>query len=236
MVTGFMISLIYILVFSKIYAENTETIIYIYVLSAIAALVGSKVLYILISLPQLRSDIISKGFMITLNFYLSGGFVFYGGLIAALISTYYWCRAFKTNLYNVASILLPVLLITAGFGRIGCSMMGCCHGKETLSPLYVMYTNSEIAPNGIHLVPTQLYEAILDFVLVIYFSVSAMRYKKEHILDQYLIIYSVFRFIIEFYRGDAMRGFILDLSVSQWISIIILIVVIAKSIYKNQKN
>ena len=229
MVTGFLASLIYIITFSKIHSENTETLIYVYVLSAVAALIGAKVLYILTILPQLCADFETKGLMATLDIYLSGGFVFYGGLIAALIAACYWCRSFKINIYDAAAVLLLALLITAGCGRIGCSLIGCCHGKETLSPLYVMYIKSEIAPNGVHLVPTQLYEAILDFALAIYFTVCAMKNKKEHILDQYLIIYSVFRFIIEFYRGDTARGFILGLSLSQWISIGIFIAVILKT-------
>ena len=229
MVTGFLASLIYIITFSKIHSENTETLIYVYVLSAVAALIGAKVLYILTILPQLCADFETKGLMATLDIYLSGGFVFYGGLIAALIAAYYWCRNFKINIYDAAAVLLPALLITAGCGRIGCSLIGCCHGKETLSPLYVMYIKSEIAPNGVHLVPTQLYEAILDFALAIYFTVCTMKNKKEHILDQYLIIYSVFRFIIEFYRGDTARGFILGLSLSQWISIGIFVAVIVKT-------
>ena len=229
MVTGFLVSLIYIIIFSENHSENTETLIYVYVLSAVAALVGAKVLYILTILPQLCANLETKGLRATLDIYLSGGFVFYGGLIAALIAAYYWCRSFKINIYDAAAVLLPALLITAGCGRIGCSLIGCCHGKETLSPIYVMYIQSEIAPNGIHLVPTQLYEAILDFALAIYFTVCVMKNKKEHILDQYLIIYSVFRFIIEFYRGDTARGFISGLSVSQWISIGIFVAVILKT-------
>lgn len=86
--------------------------------------------------------------------------------------------------------------------------MGCCYGCPTDSSLGVTFHVSPIAPNGVALVPVQLLEAAAEFLL---FAV---------LLGGYLATYGVLRFTLEFFRYDNYRGFLGPLSLSQWISIV----------------
>ena len=70
------------------------------------------------------------------------------------------------------------------------------------------------------LIPAQLYSSGLDF-LHFFLLVMIARNKKSdgQVTACYLIFYSVGRFIIEFFRGDIIRGSVGVLSTSQFISI-----------------
>lgn len=120
---------------------------------------------------------------------------------------------------------MPSVALAQAFGRIGCFLAGCCYGKETESAIGVIFKNSPFAPNGIKLIPTQLISSlllfILTFVLVRYADKTWRRPFK--VAGLYMILYSIGRFIIEFFRGDEERGNIGFLSTSQFISIFILI-------------
>ena len=89
--------------------------------------------------------------------------------------------------------------------------------------LSIQYWQSEYAPNGVKLIPTQIYSSIGDFALAFLLMAYARREpKKGKVAAVYCIFYSVGRFIIEMLRND-YRGTWGFLSTSQAISIIILI-------------
>ena len=117
-------------------------------------------------------------------------------------------------------MLIPSVALAQGFGRIGCFLAGCCFGRETDSPLGIVFHESRYAPNGVSLVPTQLISSGLDFLHFFILIWYAGRKKADgQIGGLYLILYSIGRFILEFYRGDLIRGNIGSLSTSQFISI-----------------
>ena len=117
-------------------------------------------------------------------------------------------------------LLIPSVALAQGFGRIGCQFAGCCFGKETDGPLGIVFHESQYAPNNIRLIPTQLISSGLDFLLFFSLIWYAKRKKGNgQIGGLYLILYSIGRFILEFYRGDLIRGNVGALSTSQFISI-----------------
>ena len=59
---------------------------------------------------------------------------------------------------------MPSVALAQGFGRIGCLLAGCCYGKETSGAFFITFHTSAFAPNGVALVPTQIYSSILDFL------------------------------------------------------------------------
>ena len=140
---------------------------------------------------------------------------FIGGLIggvACFLAIYFIFRKkYTARLYEVISLLPCSILIAHAFGRIGCFFAGCCYGKETDSFLGVQFPD---LPHPVH--PTQLYEAAFLFVL---FAVSVYLILKKdfkHNLSLYLIAYGVFRFLIEYVRGDdrgELVGFVSPLTV-----------------------
>lgn len=148
------------------------------------------------------------------------GFVVYGGILGGILSGYLYCRIKKLRFLAFFDLFMPSVAFAQGMGRIGCFLAGCCYGKETDSFCAVTFHTSDFAPNGVPLIPTQLYSSFLNFVhciLLIYIS----RHKKAdgQVAACYLILYSFGRFILEFFRGDLIRGSVGVLSTSQFISV-----------------
>lgn len=177
--------------------------------------VGSKALYYITILDQVIADP-----SILLD--LSSGWVVYGGILAGLLTAYLYCRHWKISFFQYADLLMPVIALAQGFGRIGCFLAGCCYGVRTDLPIAVTFTHSHFAPNGVPLFPTQLFSSAFDFAL---FFVLSHIWKREHpsgsVTAWYLILYSVGRFLIEFVRGDLARGTVGVLSTSQFISLFV---------------
>lgn len=71
----------------------------------------------------------------------NGGLVFYGGLILAAFACVVYIRARGHSIVHVADIVAPVLPLGLVFGRIGCTLNGCCWGSEVDSsfPLAIRF-------------------------------------------------------------------------------------------------
>ena len=156
--------------------------------------------------------------------YLAGaGFVVYGGIIGGALTIYGYCKIKKIDMLAYLDLMIPSVALAQALGRIGCFLAGCCYGKETDSFLGVVFTNSDFAPNGVKLLPTQLIMAAGDFVIMAvllwYASKKPMRGKTSML---YLILYSIGRFAVEFLRNDD-RGSVGVLSTSQFIAIFTLV-------------
>ena len=156
--------------------------------------------------------------------YLSGaGFVVYGGIIGGFLTIYGFCKIKKIDMLSYLDLMIPSVALAQGFGRIGCFLAGCCYGRETDSCLGVVFTNSDFAPNGVKVLPTQLFMAggdlLLMAVLLWYAAKRPMRGRTSML---YLILYSIGRFAIEFLRNDN-RGTVGVLSTSQFIAVFTLL-------------
>ena len=223
-IVGFFLSLIYILVIGRWKKLKTEDGIYVFTMGAIGMLIGAKLLFLLQVLPSFIRDLpmLFSDFRRFFALYFAGGMIFYGGLFGALIAAWLTAKSFHDDIKELYPMLVPSIALVAGFGRIGCFLTGCCYGKETNLPIGVMFTHSLFAPNYVKLIPTQLIESIFDFLLFLCLIIIANSRLRDYSLAIYLMIYAVFRFVIEFFRGDAIRGFLWGLSTSQWISIFVL--------------
>lgn len=175
-------------------------------------------------------------FIDRLRYSFSGGMVYLGGFIGAGIGVWYFIKKYKLEplkSLDVFAISMPILQM---FGRMGCFFAGCCYGRPTDSFLGVVFPQGGLAPAGIKLFPTQLFGALGNFLIVLVLLIYSSRSKKPgSTLGLYLIMYSIGRFIIEFFRGDEIRGIYFGLSTSQWISIPLLIVGIGLTIYSYKK-
>ena len=157
------------------------------------------------------------------NSNIVGGATFLGGLLGGAIFFFvacYLCRnKYDGKLSDVISILPCAVLIGHFFGRIGCFLEGCCYGTQTNSFLGVQFPNLE---NKVH--PTQLYEATFLLILFVVLLFLLLKYKFNYNLSLYLISYGIFRFLIEFLRGDERGAFIKGISPSQFWSIIMIVI------------
>lgn len=188
----------------------------------LGAIVGAKLLFILVSWPELGNTLTEK--LTTIVKELRYGFVFFGGLIAAVAGAIWYMRRKHLPVLQTADFLIPAVPLGHALGRIGCFCAGCCYGKPTSLPLGVAFTNPHaLVPAelmGVPLHPTQLYEAAGNLVLFFLLTRAAKKpHKKGFILVQYIVYYSVMRFGLEFFRGDFRGGFLLGLSPSQCISL-----------------
>ena len=154
---------------------------------------------------------------------IRGGFVFYGGLAGGIAGVLFSRKIHRLPVSDLLSVSVPLLPLGHAFGRIGCALAGCCYGIAYSGLGSVTYTHSVTAPNGVALFPVQISEALCLFLLAALLLRLFFRRKPVGILViVYLACYSAMRFLLEFLRGDAARGFWCGLSVSQWISCAIL--------------
>ena len=124
----------------------------------------------------------------------------YGGIIGGVIAGYVVCRVKKERFWRYFDLIAPAIALAQGFGRIGCLLAGCCYGKETNSAFSITFHDSGFAPNGVALIPTQIYSSILDFVHFLLLLYVAKHKKADgQVAACYLIFYSIGRFIIEFF-------------------------------------
>lgn len=124
------------------------------------ALVGAKLLYLATVLPNFLHDLplLRQAPRDFLAHYLLGGFVFYGGLFGALLAAFLYCRTSRISFSAVLTQLLPVIPLIHAFGRIGCFCSGCCYGRPS-QRFGIAFSHALAAPNGVKLLPVQLYEA-----------------------------------------------------------------------------
>ncbi len=193
---------------------DSEQIFGLTIWSVIAGMAGAKLLYYLTEIKDIIADP-------SLLLDVGGGFVVYGGIIAGILAAVIYCRAKKLEFLKYLDICIPSVALAQGFGRVGCFMAGCCYGRETGSPLGVVFEGSPFAPNGVNLIPTQTISSALDFLNFIALIIFAAKFKKAdgQVVGLYLTFYSIGRFILEFFRGDIERGSVGILSTSQFISI-----------------
>ncbi len=191
----------------------------------LAAILGSRLLFVIINAGHYLKNPIDI-FKIW-----EGGLVFYGGVILAIPTAIWFIRKKGIDLWNTADIFAPSLAIGHAIGRLGCFSAGCCYGKPAEGlPWAVTFSDPEcLARTGIPLHPTQLYESAGEFVnFIILIVLRRHQSFKGQLLWTYLLLYSVIRFIVEFFRGDEARGFLIgNISVSQGISVLMFLGAIA---------
>lgn len=219
---GFLAALLLAVRQAKKQGIPTEKIIDIGFYVLLSAIAGSRLFYVLTNAGHyLRNpfDILKIW---------EGGLVFYGGLIFAVPVAIWYMRKNNLDTWTIADIFAPSIAIGHAIGRLGCLSAGCCYGRQAEDlPWAITFLNPDsLAKIGIPLHPTQLYESsgeFLNFIILI----TLRRYQsfKGQLFWTYILLYSVLRFIVEFFRGDEVRGYIFSgISTSQGISIIMAII------------
>ncbi len=153
----------------------------------------------------------------------NGGLVFYGGFLAAVAVCVYFLRRHRMPFFPVADSSALGIPLGLAFGRIGCTAAGCCYGKLTTVPWAVVFTDpASLAPLGVHLHPTQIYESLGAFAIFGVLYATRDRFKTPGMLFWTMIImYGVVRSFLEIFRDDP-RGFLGPFSESQIVSAILI--------------
>lgn len=189
----------------------------------IAAFVGGKLLFYLEN-PSYYFDSWAN---MKRNF--RTGFVFYGSLLFAIPVVIWYFKKEKWPVWPLLDRIAIVACIIHGMGRIGCFFAGCCHGIPTDMAWGVTFTDpvSQAEPLHTALHPTQLYSSFMIFTILAFLLMMKRHQRFEgQLFFSYIILYAIGRGIIEMFRGDEERGFIIEgiLSHSQFISILIIMV------------
>jgi phosphatidylglycerol---prolipoprotein diacylglyceryl transferase len=188
--------------------------------SLLVGFVGCRILFIITRWSYFATDPLAM-FKVW-----EGGLVFLGGPIAVVPFVVWYVRRHKLPMWRTMDAMIPGLVIGHMFGRFGCLAAGCCYGKPTGSGWGVKLHSDLVDKHlqGIPLHPTQLYEA---FALGVLFLGLLWVFRRKRFDGQvvltYFISYPIIRSVIEIFRGDTIRGFLIQdvLSTSQFLSILV---------------
>ena len=154
-----------------------------------------------------------------------GGMSFHGGLLGLIIVSVLFAKKNNHNPYIYLDIVSLVAPIGIFFGRIANFINSELYGKETVLPWGVKFEKID----NLYRHPSQLYEAFFEglflLVILIFFQKSVSAKNPGFISGIFLIFYSFFRFVIEFFRvPDAQLGYVfLNLSMGQILCLIFFI-------------
>ncbi|WP_437677450.1 prolipoprotein diacylglyceryl transferase [Sorangium sp. So ce131] len=207
-----------------------ETMANCYVVTAVAAVLGARVLYILTNLDEFDS----LGAMFDIR---RGGLVAYGGFLGGFVGSYLFLRSHRIPLLPWADVAVPSLASGLMITRIGCYLFGCDFGRPlgegapgwlkglgtfphwpegTLehgsgSPAWVQHVKergldpSSHASLAVH--PTQIYESLVGAGLLALLLLARRRQKfRGEIFLLFTFAYGVCRYLLELLRDDAERG------------------------------
>jgi len=131
-----------------------------------------------------------------------GGLVYYGGLIGSTAAGIGYLVWKKLPVWKIADVLAPSIALGSVFGRIGCLLNGCCYGRACDLP-WAIHFPADHQTGGAPVHPTEIYDALLNLVLYVFLAWLFRRKKFDgQIFATYLIIYAVFRSVVEYFRGD----------------------------------
>tara|TARA_Y100000591_G_C21715726_1_gene635995 strand:- start:269 stop:1042 length:774 start_codon:yes stop_codon:yes gene_type:complete len=197
--------------------------------SILAIILGGRLGYVLLYNPKYYFYNFLDIFKIW-----EGGMSFHGGLIGVILASIIFAKKNNQNPYNYLDVVSIVAPIGIFFGRIANFINSELYGHETNLPWSVKF----IQIDNLNRHPSQLYEAIFEglilFLILIYFRKKGFMKIPGLISSLFLIFYSFFRFVIEFFRvPDEQLGYLyFNLSMGQIMSLIFFIA----GIYLMKKN
>ncbi|MBW2523920.1 MAG: prolipoprotein diacylglyceryl transferase [Deltaproteobacteria bacterium] len=207
-----------------------ETMANNYVVTAIAAVVFSRVLYILTNLDEFDSfgDIFSLR---------QGGLVAYGGFIGGYLGSWAYLKKKRIRLMPWADVAVPSLASGLMITRIGCYLYGCDYGKPlaegapgflktvgtfprwpegtlpqgTGAPAWWEHHQAGLVPPdataSLPVHPTQIYESLVGAGLLALLLLARRRQRfRGQIFFVFAFAYGTILFLLELLRADPERG------------------------------
>lgn len=192
---GFVSALFVALRLARRYGLNEDRIFDLVLLLVAAGLAGGRILHVVLNWP-----LYAGASPLQYVAFWDGGLSWYGGLGGALLAGWLFTRATRLNFLATADIIAPPLSLAYAITRIGCFLAGCCYGHETSLPIGVVFPGLG-GPRH----PTQLYSSAINFA-IFFVLLAALRRKRfdGQVFLEYIIYYSAYRFVIEFFREGPM--------------------------------
>lgn len=136
-----------------------------------------------------------------------GGMSFHGGLLGVLVAIWLFARKTDRSFFQVSDFVAPLVPIGLFFGRIGNFINQELWGRVTNLSWGMVFPLAGSEPRH----PSQLYEAMLEGLVLFAFLwvYSATPRPVARVSGLFLVLYGMFRFIVEFTREpDDYLGFV----------------------------
>jgi phosphatidylglycerol:prolipoprotein diacylglycerol transferase len=162
----------------------------------IGSIAGARILFVLLNWQDYAGN---PGSLWRLD---KGGLSFHGGLLFGTLAVIIYTRIARVSLAGITDLLTPSIPLGYGLARIGCFLNGCCAGRPTSVPWAVRSPN-EYGLLGPPSHPTQLYgtlSGLLMFGILVLLKRRGVR--RGELFPLFLILYSVYRFLNEFFRRE----------------------------------
>ncbi len=224
---GLVLSALVIIYISKSNKLDLFMMLLAFLFGVIGLVIGAKFLYFLVNLDSYIENfsfIRDNLTILQMIDYMFSGFVFYGGMLGSIAGVYIFCKIYKYNFSLLSNYLVVAIPLMHSIGRLGCFSAGCCYGIPYDGIFKIDYNFNSFIPSLsiVTRFPVQLLESAFNFLLFLFLLYYQRKPRKAHLnLGIYFVAYSLARFLLEFLRGDIVRGFIWNLSTSQWISLIL---------------
>ena len=203
---------------ARFYGISDRTVSDIFFIILVSAIAGARLLYVVINFDAY------KGNLLDIFRIWEGGLVFFGGFLFATLAAVVFVKIRKMDIWKTADILAPGLALGHAVGRFGCLFAGCCYGKTCDLPFAISFSHPQsLAPLNVLLHPTQLYMVISNFILfLVLLEIQKRKRFDGMVFLSYVMLYSVFRAVIEYFRGDFRGDFFFEfLSLSQGIGLVV---------------
>ena len=185
--------------------------------SIFGGFIGAKILYLATEYHELDlSRLLDPTYRLSLI--NSSGFVVMGGLATGALCGYIASKIHHLDVGKMLQNTIFALPLAQGFGRIGCFFAGCCYGVHYDGFLSVTFPEGSF-PGSVPRLPIQLISALALFALSLGLYLISRTVYKKYLIAAYIGGYAFLRFIIEFFRGDEMRGIAAGISLSQYLSL-----------------
>jgi len=203
------------------YGWNKDQFTRLTVWTFLMGLVGARLVYVMTRLNEPHVDLIA------ILFNMRAGFVYYGGLISSWLYLVWYVSRKRLLFWAVMDAYSLGICIGLAVGRIGCLFGGCCYGTPTDLPWGVVMAK-EVALGPLH--PVQGYEFV--FLIALYVAMWLRRKAKAYegeLTVWFVGAYAIGRYLLEIWRGDSIRGFVIEdfMTTSQFISVPMLVLAIA---------
>jgi len=157
-------------------------------------------------------------------------YTFYHYMISVLLMSPVILYLMGKPVFPYEDIMAVGVILNLAIGRLGCFMVGCCHGipcswgvsynhkhaRSGFTPFYL----------GVRLFPLQLLEFLLVLAIVLIGVLIFLQQLPGDACSWVVISYGLLRYVLEYFRGDPGRPYLKGFSEAQWTSLAMMVVVV----------
>ncbi len=179
---------------------DEEKVLDLILYMVVAGLLGARLVYVAFNLDYYLTN------PLRVLMVFDGGLSFHGSVLGAVLVAVWHTRRYRLNFWKLADTFTPSLALGYAIARVGCDIFGV--------PTQVAWA---VNIDGIPRHPVQVYASLTNYLFFFLLWKGRERVQVDGSLFlTYAILYSVYRFFIEFFRNSQMAY---GLSIAQWASL-----------------